>query len=88
MVREWAQDAYEQAADEDDYDGLFTRMEIARRLLADTLKDFFEGLEQDVVEEPRQTTREQRLMLTDIGSLYRVEWFEVAEHWLEDIETA
>lgn len=78
MVREWANDAIEEEGER----------AIARRTLADRLRVQFEEWEQDVVDaacgEGEQVTSGMALMFGDIGSLYRVNWDDVAEGWVDE----
>lgn len=60
--------------------------EVARQatmVMADWLKDFFDGFAADIVE-GKSTSETVRLMVLDIGSLYRVDWYEVAASWVGD----
>lgn len=43
-------------------------------------KNFFENLAADVVEQT--TTKETAEMILDIGSLWRVDWYAIADHYL------
>jgi hypothetical protein len=80
--RELAQEVYDESEKEDRADGkpLFTRDEVATRVLADRLKDQFE---------------EQQSELTGVtgvfadllsGALSEVDWYEIAEHYIEDVD--
>jgi len=80
--RELAQEVYNDAEKEDRADGstLFTREEVATRVLSDRLKDQFE---------------EQQSELTGVtgvfsdllsAALSEVDWYEIAEHYIEDVD--
>ena len=50
---------------------------------AAALESMFDEFEADVIDgEP--TTRDLRMMLADIGSLYRVDWNHIARNWLAE----
>jgi len=49
--------------------------------LALKLREFFEQLESDAMD--HEVNRETKIMFTDIGSLWRVDWQEVAESFYE-----
>jgi hypothetical protein len=46
------------------------------------LEDYYEELQRTAIAEPQNTTEEQRQFLFDIGSLWRVNWREVAEEFV------
>ena len=50
----------------------------------DALKDWFDELWAEVLDNPAETSRELRSMFGDIGSLWRVNWKEVRDGLLED----
>ena len=60
--------------------------------LADMLKDYFEGLRTDIIDATGPLgaeilpTREGVMMLLEVGSLWRVDWRELASNWLEGFE--
>jgi hypothetical protein len=57
--------------------------------LADSVEDFVtELLDMEIVlSAPPARRKELISMSSDIGSLYRVDWFEIAEHYLSGLKT-
>jgi hypothetical protein len=54
----------------------------ATRWLSDYLESMFQDWAGEVIE--GSSTNEMAQMLLDIGSLYRVDWREIARHWVAD----
>lgn len=46
---------------------------------AGAIRDWFEAQAEILADDPKSLSRDLRMMLTDIGSLWRVNWQEVAE---------
>jgi hypothetical protein len=57
--------------------------------LADSVEDFVTELldMESVLSAPPAQRKELISMASDIGSLYRVDWYEIAEHYLSGIKT-
>jgi hypothetical protein len=57
--------------------------------LADSVQDFVTELldMESVLSAPPAQRKELISMSSDIGSLYRVDWYEIAEHYLSGIKT-
>ena len=73
----WAKNTLEEFDGEPDYrDGIYS--------LAETLKNWIE--EELLTFENVSQNRELWLMLTDIGSLYRVNYLEIAESYIADVK--
>lgn len=56
-------------------------------LLAENLRDWVESLSEAFYSEPAENTH-LRFMFGDVGSLWRVNYREIAENWLSDFEAA
>jgi len=52
--------------------------------LAQELKEFLEDLWISLIDNPAETTREARLMLQDIGDIDNINYYEVAQAFLEE----
>lgn len=53
--------------------------------LADTLKDWFDGLTAAAFGKGDfEATDELKTMIEDIGSAWRIDWDEIATHWVTD----
>lgn len=91
MVREWAMQALDAVEDDDstqDFTYFASVKDEAIYNLAEQLKDWFEELAADIIDGPDDerihTSHQARAMVMDIGSLYRVDWREIAEGWVTD----
>lgn len=80
MVREWAADLRADAPDREEDN--WTEAQFVTFKLADRIKDFFEELA--IGEEFGAPSEDVRSMLYDVGSLWRVEWEDVAESFVEE----
>jgi len=79
MVEEMAKEAYAEAVvTEDKY---LTTEELARFNMSEKLKDYLEMLQEEIAPE----SKEVRMMLDDIGSSWRIDYREVAEHHIDDL---
>lgn len=82
LVKEWAEYALDHFMEEEDGDTA-KAVRAAVGNLADQLKEYWSELVQDVTEgEP--TNKELRMMVQEVGSLWRVDWLEIAEAWVQD----
>ena len=52
--------------------------------LAKRMKDYLEDLQNEIVERPEETTREARLMISDIGDIHDIDYYEVAEGFYKE----
>lgn len=52
------------------------------RVIGNALRDAFDAMCQDIIEDPSMRSENALRMLFDIGSLYRVNWDEVGEHFI------
>lgn len=76
IAREWSKNTFEEYDGEPDYfDGVWT--------LGQTIQEWVEGL---LTLENVSGNQDLWLMLTDIGSLYRVNWQEIAENLLDQVK--
>jgi hypothetical protein len=80
--REIAQEIYDESEQEDRADGspLFTREEVATRILSDRLKDEHEERQSELT----GITGVFADLLS--GALSEVDWYEIAEHYIEDVD--
>lgn len=91
LVRSMAREEIQQARyDDDGYiaRGVFTVEEIARGQLADRIEAWFEECASwvyDAAKSDGTAPEGITTMIEDIGSLYRVDWHEIAGHWVEDM---
>lgn len=53
--------------------------------LADAIKEDLEQLAHNLLEQPDLVTHAARLMLHDVGSMWRVNWLELAQHYSETV---
>ena len=58
----------------------------ARVELGQSLRSWCEDMLNTVFHTPDETTKEMRMMACDVGSLWRVNWDEIAKNWLEDFD--
>jgi hypothetical protein len=82
FFRETAQDVYNEAEKETRKDGstLFTREEVATRVLADRLKDEHE-------ERQSELTGVVDVFADLLGAaLSEVDWYSIAEHYIDDVD--
>ena len=79
MVREMAEESYQEALDDDCK--YLTTEQLAISNMADKLKDYLDLLRDEIAGE----SREVRMMLDDIGSSWRIEFREVAENEIGDL---
>ena len=68
MAREWAGEI-----------ATGTALAHARVRLADTLREFFEDRASAVTHDPGNAVEWDRMMVADVGSLWRVDWYEIAD---------
>lgn len=93
MVRTWAEGAYESADTEPMVaEGVIERERMATVLLANHLEKQVEGWAEDMLsaatgDGPAIPSLIAN-MLHDVGSLYRVEWRDVARPYVTDLHTA
>lgn len=59
--------------------------QVATRMLADDLRLWVEGMYDDFLYDGHRDER-VALMIGDVGSLWRVNWREIAENWLSDYD--
>lgn len=79
MVEEMAKEAYAEAVvTEDKY---LTTEELARFNMSEKLKEYLEMLRDEIAPE----SKEVQMMLDDIGSSWRIDFREVAEHKIDDL---
>lgn len=80
--RETAQEIYDESEHENRADGspLFTRDEVATRVLSDRLKDEHEERQSELT----GVTGVFADLLS--GALSEVDWYEIAEHYIEDVD--
>jgi hypothetical protein len=79
MVEEMAKEAYADAVvSEDKY---LTAEELARFNMSEKLKEYLEMLREEIAPE----SKEVQIMLDDIGSSWRIDFREVAEHAIDDL---
>lgn len=95
MVNGWAVDARREAVEEAEKDeygfyagGVATVERTTVRLLADMLSDYADELHADIAtgEDFTIATGTERMMVLEVGSLWRVDWFTLAENWLSGFE--
>lgn len=82
MASEWAKQAIREAeGDEERYEWL-TVDQAATSTLEDSLREWLEEIADQVYE--GQASDEATTMVRDIGSTWRIDWREIAEHWVRD----
>lgn len=96
MVNGWANDARREAIEfsQVDTDMLervgWTVEKATVGRLAEKVEGYFDSLRADVIdgqdENGLSPTETERMMLLEVGSLWRVNWRELAENWLEGFE--
>jgi len=64
-------DAYESGADQ-------------REQMAEWVKNWAEEVQQSVIYPDWEPTKEARLFVADAGSLWRVDWYEIADGFIEE----
>lgn len=80
MVDEWAHElAAEASMDDED------RTTEPTYYLAEQIEGWFEEMSHGDGEDDYVPAASIYKVLADIGSLYRVDWREIAEHWLADV---
>ena len=99
MVRDMARDAWETAEEERDADefgwfrdGILTLHAVARRSLADSLQNLVEDVAADIPAMIRGRHDDYSPLsdllvaaILDTGSLYRVEFWDIAEGYVDDV---
>jgi hypothetical protein len=63
---------------------ILTEEQSTRFYLADLLKDFVEDEAERVTHDPENASEWGRMMLSDVGSVWRVEWDEIARNYLSE----
>ena len=53
---------------------------------AEFLEEQAEEIQEQVINNPEQATQEAKMFIQDTGSLWRVDWREIAEAYFQDIE--
>lgn len=71
--------------DENIKNKIWTRNEAIKFRTEEHLKDWMEELRLEALEHPGEPQKEVLKMFDDIGSFWRIEWTDVAEHYLHDI---
>lgn len=52
---------------------------------ADFLKDTAEEIQDIVINRPEEASKEARLFILDVGSLWRVDWDEIADAYYDEV---
>ena len=96
MVNNWAMDAHTEAKDEADsdefghYAGGFASIEATTiRNLADKLRDYIDTLRADITDAATgqsEASETETMMVLEIGSEWRVDWYHLAENWLDGLD--
>ena len=56
------------------------------RMLGEAIREFFEDEASRVTHEPSAATDWGRMMVADVGSLWRVDWVRIAENIYDELE--
>ena len=52
--------------------------------VAESVRVFIEEAAENVTHDPENACQWDRMMLADVGSTRRVDWYEIAENWLSE----
>ena len=97
MVNNWAIDAHAEAVEEAELDefgfyaGNVTTVERTTvRLLAEKVEDYIDSIRIDIRDAARHPgfsrSETEVMMVLEIGSEWRVDWFHLAENWLDGLD--
>ncbi len=93
MVNQWAEDARAEAVEEayaDVHDWYARKIatigKTTVRELADKLSGYFDDLCDDMAVDGAYLSETERMMVLEVGSVWRVDWFHLAENWLSGFE--